>query len=99
MAFMPESFNGAATFPSRKFLIDVANTRGEYTLQWGRDVSVAEVREDATVTARPNMLQWGRDVSVAEVLPRRDSPAECALQWGRDVSVAEVSVVRSDERF
>ncbi len=36
-------------------------------LQWGRDVSVAEVLSTARARGGITSLQWGRDVSVAEV--------------------------------
>ncbi len=39
-------------------------------LQWGRDVSAAEITADYTLGAGAKMLQWGRDVSAAEMLRR-----------------------------
>ncbi len=37
------SFNGAATFPSRMFTISPSSSATIMALQWGRDVSVADV--------------------------------------------------------
>ncbi len=41
---------------------------GKVQLQWGRDLSVAEIADylDALITVA--RLQWGRDLSVAEIL-------------------------------
>ncbi len=36
-------------------------------LQWGRDVSVAEIANTAGTNSASMQLQWGRDVSVAEI--------------------------------
>ena len=59
-------FNGAATFRSRKAPGRRTMHGRIITLQWGRDLSVAEgVWQSATMTA-PTPLQWGRDLSVAE---------------------------------
>ncbi len=64
---------------------------GSNGLQWGRDVSVAEVLCPWSIATRRASLQWGRDVSVAEVLGRLLlASGYTTLQWGRDVSVAEV---------
>ncbi len=61
-------------------------------LQWGRDVSVAEVNAPVANSFSASGLQWGRDVSVAEVSdPTYTNVVAGLLQWGRDVSVAEVS--------
>ena len=37
-------FNGAATFPPRKFEPKAITASPKVTLQWGRDVSAAEMR-------------------------------------------------------
>ena len=37
-----------------------------YSLQWGRDLSVAEGHYCASMTYQGPPLQWGRDLSVAE---------------------------------
>jgi hypothetical protein len=39
-------------------------------LQWGRDLSIAEIRPGFDVQADFGWLQWGRDLSIAEVLCR-----------------------------
>ncbi len=36
-------------------------------LQWGRDLSVAEIQRISPDENRLGMLQWGRDLSVAEI--------------------------------
>ena len=61
-----ERFNGAATFRSRK---DVGGARWAHThwsLQWGRDLSVAEGLRIIKKDDPEFLLQWGRDLSVAE---------------------------------
>ncbi len=60
-------FNGAATFPSRKWLLSVTTFCGKAMLQWGRDVSVAEIDDGDSSELSLVRLQWGRDVSVAEI--------------------------------
>ena len=70
-------FNGAATLSSRK-----SHTRTSYpplgaSLQWGRDVIVAEIDSHRTLDTTRYELQWGRDVIVAEIakrLPRAAAP-------------------------
>ncbi len=60
-------FNGAATFPSRMYSHPSPFTE-QLKLQWGRDVSVADVGcPRARTRASLEVLQWGRDVSVADV--------------------------------
>ncbi len=61
-------------------------------LQWGRDVSVADVAVQNAIEIVLSPLQWGRDVSVADVElgERRARRLGAGLQWGRDVSVADV---------
>ncbi len=62
-----------------------------FWLQWGRDVSVAEIHYADLFASRCATLQWGRDVSVAEInVLVTGSPICLVLQWGRDVSVAEI---------
>ena len=41
-----------------------------YRLQWGRDLSVAEMSSAFSKASWKISLQWGRDLSVAEILPR-----------------------------
>src|ERR1035441_7478428 len=60
-------------------------------LQWGRDVSIPEIRITAPVRWCFTWLQWGRDVSIPEI--RITAPVRCCLtwlQWGRDVSIPEI---------
>ena len=42
------------------------------TLQWGRDVSIPEIRDLLPVAAPVVELQWGRDVSIPEMLDSSD---------------------------
>ena len=64
-------FNGAATFPSRKFALLFIGSGDSARLQWGRDVSVAEVKGRSCRLKPAGSLQWVRDVSVAEVRENR----------------------------
>ena len=60
------------------------------SLQWGRDLSVAEGASYASSSAFMRALQWGRDLSVAEgVQTTSKDMSDLLLQWGRDLSVAE----------
>ena len=89
-------FNGAATFQSRTRLERRLKTSGGSTLQWGRDLSVADTIDYESGTTRYTLLQWGRDLSVADtrVLFASRGPM-MVLQWGRDLSVADtVEVAR-----
>ena len=62
----PISFNGAATFRSRKVAAEMFKLRKAYELQWGRDLSVAEGSSSFARSIKRKVLQWGRDLSVAE---------------------------------
>ena len=84
------SFNGAATFRSRKGHRPGNGPGAGAGLQWGRDLSVAEGLDVDADNVAAFVLQWGRDLSVAEggeILRTRSKPT--SLQWGRDLSVAE----------
>ena len=59
-------FNGAATFRSRKAVPGDIPAAPDLSLQWGRDLSVAEGAYAFAAAAWIAMLQWGRDLSVAE---------------------------------
>ncbi len=61
------SFNGAATWKSRK-AVDFAGLQiRDALLQWGRDLEVAErVIEAEILKLGQWRLQWGRDLEVAE---------------------------------
>ena len=62
------------------------------TLQWGRNVSVAEMDGRGTSVTPVRVLQWGRNVSVAEITERVPCGQRArSLQWGRNVSVAEIA--------
>ena len=59
-------FNGAAISRSRNLetRLDEGDTR--MTLQWGRDLSIAESAATAGTNPTLDVLQWGRDLSIAE---------------------------------
>ncbi len=63
------------------------------SLQWGRDLEVAERVENVRpLDGDPVMLQWGRDLEVAESRVFLDKLVRLlVLQWGRDLEVAERS--------
>ena len=68
-------------------------TRFGALLQWGRDVSIPEMRWAGDTAPSPLRLQWGRDVSIPEIRIIGDTPLPVALlQWGRDVSIPEIWV-------
>ena len=60
------------------------------TLQWGRDLLVAERLPTCIGWILRTSLQWGRDLLVAErsIMISTDSMIT-SLQWGRDLLVAE----------
>ena len=58
-------FNGAATFRSRN-VPTVHGSGADPSLQWGRDLSVAECFSVIRGRFFSAQLQWGRDLSVAE---------------------------------
>ena len=61
------------------------------TLQWGRNLTVAEgARRSGRTCRAPGMLQWGRNLTVAEGAPTAPPALPRALlQWGRNLTVAE----------
>ena len=84
------SFNGAATFRSRKAQAAPPGRYGLAELQWGRDLSVAEGpswRPDPPTTCPASMgpRPFGRGRGIARLL----AGEKAQLQWGRDLSVAE----------
>src|SRR5579875_3211193 len=67
-ASTPPLFNGAAISRSRKWFRPAQAIRAAGSLQWGRDLSIAEIEPVAhSKIARPAGLQWGRDLSIAEI--------------------------------
>src|ERR1035437_1899042 len=60
-------FNGAGMFPSQKSVMYLAVATVPKLLQWGRDVSIPEMRQSKTCTQIAPWLQWGRDVSIPEI--------------------------------
>src|SRR5579875_582956 len=67
-ASTPPLFNGAAISRSRKWFRPAQAIRAAGSLQWGRDLSIAEIEPVAhSKRARPAGLQWGRDLSIAEI--------------------------------
>src|ERR1017187_9839272 len=63
-------------------------------LQWGRDVSIPEMRYRKWGGHQDTGLQWGRDVSIPEMdRLLRWALLRGLLQWGRDVSIPEICQV------
>ncbi len=61
-------------------------------LQWGRDLSIAELTENLIFGFGAETLQWGRDLSIAEFVDVAAGTTDVGtLQWGRDLSIAELS--------
>ena len=60
-------FNGAASFRPRRlgWLMDTGY--GKDGLQWGRELSPAEISGRARISTAPTRLQWGRELSPAEI--------------------------------
>src|ERR1017187_656153 len=44
-----------------------AARQGGWRLQWGRDVSIPEIRDSTSEGLVMVLLQWGRDVSIPEM--------------------------------
>ena len=64
-------FNGAATFQSRRPGTRTWTwTRASSSLQWSRDLSVAETERGGEPPISSPRLQWSRDLSVAETCTR-----------------------------
>ena len=63
------------------------------SLQWGRELSPAEMDQRTAGFERLKMLQWGRELSPAEMSWRvcRRVTIRPSLQWGRELSPAEMS--------
>jgi hypothetical protein len=56
----PRSFDrGNTGLPNLLFMI--------HPLQWGRDLSIAEIEAGRLNTRVKGSLQWGRDLSIAEI--------------------------------
>ncbi len=61
-----DCFNGAATSLSR-IAASLWGIEMNYpTLQWGRDIAVADRREPVGPLLATALLQWGRDIAVAD---------------------------------
>src|ERR1017187_3779347 len=87
----PRSFNGAGMFPSRKSLGAGSYHNRVVTLQWGRNVSIPEIRLRVTMILNSFGLQWGRNVSIPEMfLAMEYHQPFHRLQWGRNVSIPEI---------
>ncbi len=60
-------------------------------LQWGRDLTIAEISWSSTLCRYSGQLQWGRDLTIAEMeMGLADEIVEVGLQWGRDLTIAEI---------
>ncbi len=86
------SFNGAAIYRSRNCLEPQLGVAAGTELQWGRDLSIAELWSAIGMAGRGILLQWGRDLSIAELMATMNAGVGSPrLQWGRDLSIAELS--------
>ena len=70
-AALPPTFNGAATFQSRKPVRKDGGGLLNKILQWSRDLSVAETGLSRRRSSTGGRLQWSRDLSVAETSRNR----------------------------
>ena len=86
-----QSFNGAATFRSRKGVRRAPRVAGRQGFNGAATFRSRKAAADMSTGAFVRQLQWGRDLSVAEGPSCRQKAARytCGLQWGRDLSVAE----------
>ena len=85
------SFNGAATFRSRKVGHQPRQRRALFNASMGpRPFGRGRILLGWIMATPKQVLQWGRDLSVAEGAgPAGGSAGGDKLQWGRDLSVAE----------
>ena len=68
--------------------------KAQATLQWGRNLTVAEGAWERYNRAQKRALQWGRNLTVAEgAFPLSVSYFSLSLQWGRNLTVAEGEVL------
>ena len=92
------AFNGAATCSLRNVQNDIAGYAKAVSLQWGRNMFVAECDiygRHAVMGA--TLLQWGRNMFVAECANQVAVPGYYfSLQWGRNMFVAECYAIRPD---
>ena len=64
------------------------------SLQWGRNLTVAEGGRGISHPAMYPELQWGRNLTVAEgVHWAKEIDVTKVLQWGRNLTVAEGQVI------
>ena len=62
----------------------------ECSLQWGRNLTVAEGTKTTDDNDPTTGLQWGRNLTVAEgQVPPNAAVSTIRLQWGRNLTVAE----------
>ncbi len=65
--------------------------RQSASLQWGRDLVIAEMGRSGIEELGGKLLQWGRDLVIAEIGSRpRFTGSKGKLQWGRDLVIAEI---------
>ena len=85
-------FNGAAAFRSRKLLGFFRRLLCRASLQWGRGLSVAEIRRRSSIRIRPQDVFNGAAAfrSRKSAGPRDECRCPLGLQWGRGLSVAEI---------
>src|ERR1035437_668224 len=93
-AVFQQASMGPGCFHPRNNVFAVTSLKA-IPLQWGRDVSIPEMRMERLGRKLHTRLQWGRDVSIPEstqviALVSRG----LMLQWGRDVSIPEIRLVQ-----
>ncbi len=88
-----QRFNGAATSRSRIGVGRQNRRVSSGSLQWGRDLTVADRSMRNAAREGRLLLQWGRDLTVADSTIRSiKSRLTTPLQWGRDLTVADRSL-------
>src|ERR1035437_6683113 len=82
---------GPGCFHPRNIIMAARDGYLRVALQWGRDVSIPEIRSHHGAFRARAKLQWGRDVSIPEMrFGCGTKSVTMRLQWGRDVSIPEI---------
>ena len=85
-----KGFNGAATFQSRTLLILWRSSLRVLSLQWGRDLSVADTGSLCLELSRRSSFNGAATFqSRTPAVDRVCQTPHGVLQWGRDLSVAD----------
>src|SRR5579884_860924 len=85
-------FNGAAISRSRKLHLGKYHYILCLDLQWGRDLSIAEIRLAAQYIVEVSLSSMGpRSLDRGNIIMGGGSAmSQLDLQWGRDLSIAEI---------